>query len=250
VHLRSPRPRLSSLRRVANHLRRLDIAAYWTALALCVLAWVFLGIAEATHEPRLVYVERELMLLLRKPGAPHEAIGPSWLTDLWRDVTALGSVTVVTLTTLAVVGYLALSGLWRTAFVVVLAASGAGVLSSVLKATFQRARPDAALHFVEVTGASFPSGHTLAAAVMYPTLGALVAGVTKSRQIQIYVLCLALAASVLVGFSRVFLGVHYPSDVAAGLSVGFAWSIVCYVVLRALQRRGALRDPKRDPGPR
>jgi undecaprenyl-diphosphatase len=231
-------------------LRDGDIVSYWAALALCVLLWSFLEIAAATSEDRLVGVERDLMLALRRPGAPHEAIGPSWLVEAWRDVTALGSVTIVTLTTLAVVGHLLLNRLWRTAFVVVLAASGAGVLSSVLKATFQRARPEAALHFVEVTGASFPSGHTLAAAVMYPTLGALVAGVTKSRQVQIYVLCLALAASVLVGFSRVFLGVHYPSDVAGGLSVGFAWSIVCFVVLRALQRRGALRDPKRDPEPR
>ena len=87
---------------------------------------------------------------------------------------------------------------------------------------------------------SFPSVHSLMSAVVYLTLGALLARMVARRRLKFYVLTLAVTLTGLVGISRVYLGVHYPSDVLAGWCVGLSWASLCWLVGRKLQRQGAI----------
>jgi len=125
-------------------------------------------------------------------------------------------------------------------WLVAVAAGGGGVLSTVMKQLFGRDRPDIVSPLVAVTSPSFPSGHSMLAAIMYLTLGALLARFSARRRTKVYLIAVALFATLVVGASRVYLGVHYPSDVLAGWCAGLVWSLICWLVARYLQHRGTL----------
>ncbi|HKP34954.1 MAG TPA: phosphatase PAP2 family protein, partial [Sphingomicrobium sp.] len=152
-------------------------------------------------------------------------------------------VAVMTLMTLAVTGYLLLARKRNAAIAVLVAVPGGLILSTLLKLAFHRARPDLVPHGSVVYTASFPSGHSMMAAITYLTLGALLARVQGGVRIRIYLLTVAVFITVLVGVSRVYLGVHWPTDVAAGWAVGAAWALMCSLVIRRLQRRGDVEPP-------
>ena len=143
---------------------------------------------------------------------------------------------------LAVLGYLALAGHRRAAWLVAVASGGGLVVSTVLKAGFGRDRPDVVPHLAPAFTASFPSGHSMLAAVVYLTLGALLAVILPGRRIRAYALAVALVLVLLIGLSRVYLGVHYPSDVLAGWAAGLAWGALCGLVARWLATRGAIES--------
>ena len=162
------------------------------------------------------------------------------------DVTALGSVTVLSLVVLFVAGLFAALRRWREAGMLVLAAGGGVALSQALKALFGRARPDAALQLVDAINASFPSGHAMLSAVVWLTLGALTARFVQRRRVKVFALAGAALVTVLVGISRVYLGVHWPSDVLAGWSLGAAWALAWWLAAQALDRRWPV--PSVSPG--
>jgi undecaprenyl-diphosphatase len=174
--------------------------------------------------------DTSILLALRDPGDLSNPIGPAWLERAVRDVTSLGSTTVMTLITLCVSGFLFLSNRYTTGLLVLASISGGAVLSRLLKLGFDRARPDLIPHTVEVYTASFPSGHAMMAAITYLTLGALLASVQNNARVRAYVLIWSVSLTMLVGASRVFLGVHWPTDVLGGWCVGSAWALVCYEI--------------------
>src|SRR5207245_2521008 len=126
---------------------------------------------------------------------------------------------------------------------VVLATAGGGALSAGLKWWFGRKRPEIVPHLVNVGSASFPSGHSMLALVTYLTLGALLARFVARRRSRTYCVAVSLLLALLVGLSRVYLGVHYPTDVLAGWSAGLAWALPCWLVARYLQYRGKVKPP-------
>jgi undecaprenyl-diphosphatase len=162
-----------------------------------------------------------------------------------RDLTALGSFGVLALLTAAAVGYLVLAAKRHAAIAVLAAVAGGVVLSTALKLGFDRPRPDLVPHAVEVYTASFPSGHSMMAAVTYLTLGALLARVEGDWRLKLYWVGIALLLTLLVGFSRVYLGVHWPSDVLGGWALGATWALACWIVMQWLQRRGTV-EPSED----
>jgi undecaprenyl-diphosphatase len=162
------------------------------------------------------------------------------LAEVARDVTALGSTTVIVLVTGAVAGFLLLDRKYA-AMLFVVAATGSGfALSVALKGLFRRPRPEVVPHLMRVYYSSFPSGHSMMSAVVYLTLGALLARLVAKRRLKFYVLAVAVLLTGMVGVSRVYLGVHYPTDILAGWSAGLTWASLCWLVERRLQRRGAI----------
>jgi undecaprenyl-diphosphatase len=121
------------------------------------------------------------------------------------------------------------------------------LLSTLLKMGFDRPRPDLVPHGALVYTASFPSGHATLSAVVYLTLGALLARVQPRLVLKLYLLGLAILLTVMVGVSRVYLGVHWPTDVLAGWAVGAAWALLCWATALWLQRRGRVEGPGPAP---
>jgi undecaprenyl-diphosphatase len=206
--------------------------------------WLFIAIAGEVMEGETSAWDRRLLLALRNAADPATPWGPPWVQEMARDFTALGGVAVLSLMTFAAIGYLVLAGKRYAALAVFVAVAGGLILSTLLKLGFQRARPDLVPHGAFVYTASFPSGHSMMAAVTYLTLGALLARVEASIRMKIYLLSVAVILTVLVGVSRVYLGVHWPTDVAAGWAVGAAWALACSLVMRRLQRRGKVETSR------
>jgi undecaprenyl-diphosphatase len=218
-----------------------------TVLLLFLLAgstWGFIELADAVQEGETLAIDQALLLALRSPADPAAPLGPGWLAEMGRDITALGGVAVLMLLTLAVTVFMALRRLWHAAGLL-LAAVGSGILAStLLKAAFERPRPDLVPHGSYVSTASFPSGHSMMAAVVYLTLGALLARVEPDGRVKAFVLTSAVLLTLLVGISRVYLGVHWPTDVLAGWTVGAGWALLFWLIARALQRRGRVETDK------
>jgi undecaprenyl-diphosphatase len=225
---------------VRGQLRRVgrEWNAFTTILVLTGAIWGFVELADEVIEGDARPIDRSLLLALRAAGDTSDPLGPRWLEEMMRDFTALGGIGVLTLVTLVAVGYALLAGRRRLAVTVVVAVVGGIILSTAIKAGIDRPRPDLVTHDAYATSASFPSGHSMMAATVYLTLAALLMRFRSHRTSKAYVLAVALLLTVLVGVSRVYLGVHWPTDVLAGWSVGAAWAVLVSSIAAQLQRRG------------
>jgi undecaprenyl-diphosphatase len=211
--------------------------------------WMFIELADEVGEGEMRTVDQAVLLALREPADLSDPVGPPWLEEAIRDFTGLGSMAVLGLLTLAVCGFLLLDGKERVALLVFAAVGGGLLGGTLLKAGFQRPRPDLVPHRAVVSSSSFPSGHSMNAAATYLTLGALIARVQKRRRLRAFILSLAAFLTLLVGFSRVYLGVHWPTDGLAGWTAGGVWSFLGGLVALRLQRRGAIEKPGEDGEP-
>jgi len=206
----------------------------------CAAIWAFIEIAEGVSEGGSREFDKRLLLALRNRSDPADPIGPRWVEEMARDFTGLGGIGILGLITAASVVYLLMMRK-RNAAVLLGAAVGGGILLSALfKAGFDRPRPDLVSHLSLVYTTSFPSGHSMMSAVAYLTLGALLAQLHKGRAVQAFILAVAILITVLVGLSRVYLGVHWPTDVLAGWAAGAAWACLCWLVAQWFQKRGAV----------
>lgn len=207
-----------------------------------VSVWGFVELADEVVEGGTQAFDLWIMNQLRYPADPSRPIGPAWLVEAGQEITALGGIAVLLLFVLAVMGYLLRQRAYGALWLVLIATTGGTLLSFALKFFFGRERPDAVLHLVTVRSPSFPSGHAMLSAVVYLTLGALLTQVTPRKVDKIYFIIVAIVLTLLIGVSRVYLGVHYPTDVLAGWSVGLAWALLCWTVARILRRRGAVES--------
>ena len=204
----------------------------------------FLLVAHLLDRGFVRALDERLMLSLRNPANLGDAIGPPWLEGAVRDISALGSIAVLMLLSLAVISFLLIRRQRHAALLVLAAAGGGALLMGGLKEAFGRPRPRLVPHlFGDVATPSFPSGHALAAAAIYLTLAALVARLVEDRRSKAFVVSVALVLVLLIGFSRVYLGVHWPSDVLAGWTAGLSWAVACWIVMARLQKRGVVEKP-------
>jgi undecaprenyl-diphosphatase len=218
-------------------------------LSLCLVsmfAWGFVQLAGEVSEGDTTKLDRAILLALRNPNDLSDPIGPIWFEEAARDITGLGGHAILGLVSLAAVVYLLLARKRGAALLVVASVGGGMLLSSLLKLGFERPRPDLVPHGMRVYTASFPSGHAMLSAVTYLTLGALLARVEEDRRIKAFLLGLAIALTLLIGMSRIYLGVHWPSDVLGGWCGGAAWASLCWFVALQLQRRGELESGDRS----
>lgn len=207
----------------------------------CLCLWGFIELAEDAPGGEFLPRESAIMRGLRQSSDPGVPIGPAWTLEAARDITALGGATVLTLMTILVMGYLLLRRTYAAATLVLIATLGGYLLSDQLKIFFHRPRPTIVPHLAPVVSASFPSGHSMLSSIVYLTLGALLARTVAQRREKVYFIGTSLLLTFLIGFSRVYLGVHYPTDVLAGWSAGIAWALLCWSVAYTLQRRGAVK---------
>ena len=167
-----------------------------------------------------------------------------WLESAVRDVTALGGTMIITMVTLVTAGYLVISGKRHMALLILVAILGAVLLSFAIKAGVERPRPELFPHGTPVYTASFPSGHATGSAATYLTLGALLARYQRDRRLKIYLMSVAVLLTLMIGLSRLYLGVHWPTDVLAGWTLGSCWALLCWTVARQLQSTGAVEPPE------
>jgi undecaprenyl-diphosphatase len=210
------------------------IALVFVGAALLLLAFAVL--AEEVVEGDTHSLDVWLMSLFTVAGNPADRIGPDWFEEMVRDVTALGSYAFILVTVVIVGGYLLLVRKVDLAALMVGAIAGGMAISHLLKELFDRPRPDID-HAVRVFTASFPSGHATLSAVTFLTLAALLTRTRARRGVKIYFVAVAVILTILTGMSRIYLGVHYPSDVLAGWCVGSGWAILCWAAALLLQRR-------------
>ena len=244
--------------RAGGSLMELKQGSRWLALALGIsgrlglteagplitlsvvglLGWGFIELAGEVSEGSTLAFDRRLLLSLRNPADVADPLGPGWLEESARDITGLGGHVILGLITLATIAYLFMTRRRGAALLVLASVGGGMIVSTLLKLGFERPRPDLVPHATQVYTASFPSGHAMLSAVVFLTLGALLARVHKPRRVKLFFLSLAIVLTMLVGFSRVYLGVHWPSDVLAGWCVGAFWAGLCWYAALLLQRKG------------
>ncbi len=222
---------------------RMEFSVLLAGIIVAGGLWGFVELTEVARDTATHAFDTEILLFFREAGRPNDPIGPLWMEEAVRDVTALGSMIVLVMVTAVTIFYLLLVRRWRSALLVLVTVGGGQILSSVLKLGIDRPRPDLVSHLAQVQTLSFPSGHAMMAAVTYLTLGTMLAGIVPGRATKIYVLGVAVLVTLMVGVSRLYLGVHWPSDVLAGWCAGFAWAMLCWLVARRLLRRG---EPERS----
>ena len=231
---------LATLRRLISALLRsgrLEIAILGAALAAVVGLWIFGVLGAEVVEGDTGKFDERLLLACREPGDLAVPIGPRWTLQAARDLTGLGGVVGLSLLTAVIAGYLWLDRRFGLlTFLLTTVASGT-VLSLALKALFHRPRPEIVPHLSDIATASFPSGHAMLSSVVYLTLAAALARTAESIKLKCYYLGVAIALTGLIGCSRVYLGVHYPTDVLAGWSLGSAWVVICCLVAYFWRRR-------------
>ncbi len=206
-------------------------------LVVCVAGFLFVKLADEVREGETQRMDEWVLRSLRTPGDPAVPIGPRWLPEAARNLTALGSVSVLLLVVLAVAGFLALARLWLNLALVLGSSLGGLLWMVVLKRAFDRPRPTVVPPLTFETTASFPSGHAMMSAVVYLTLGMLLAQLCPRWWERVYVMSVAGIVTVIVGLTRLYLGVHYPTDVLGGWSVGLGWALVSGMGARALRVR-------------
>lgn len=233
-----PHPLSTLFTRLGRHELTLLILPGLAAAAL----WGFVALVDAVLEGEIRDIDSQLLLALRNPQDASDPRGPPWLEELMRDITAFGGTGPLAFITLAGIVYLLLRRRLRTAVFLFAAIAGGQVLSSVLKLGFDRPRPDLVPHGMTVYSASFPSGHAMMTAIVYLTLAALLARSETRKRLKAFLLLLAAWVTLMVGVSRVYLGVHWPSDVLGGWMIGSAWAACCWTLAVLLQRRGSLEE--------
>jgi undecaprenyl-diphosphatase len=201
-------------------------------------AWMFVELADDVLEGETASVDERLLLVLRVPNDTKDPVGPPWIEDIARDVTGLGGAGILTLLTLASAGFLAIQRSTHLAVYLLAAVTSGTIVSTLLKLGFDRPRPSLVPHGQIVYTSSFPSGHSMLSAVVFLTLGALVASGQTDMRMRVYLIGLAVFLTVLIGLSRVYLGVHWPTDVLAGWTAGAAWALLCWALAEQLRRRG------------
>lgn len=218
-------------------LGRIESRALILVIGAAAAIWAFFNIASEVREGDTLAIDRHILLALRNPADPSDPIGSRSFQEAMRDVTALGGTTVTILVTVVgVLAFLMHRRRWHAAILAVTVLL-ADISSEGLKALYGRPRPDLAPHGSFVYSASFPSGHSTLSAATFLTLAMLIASLEPNRGTKVMVYTLAMLLVIAVGVSRVYLAVHWPSDVLAGWCLGAAWALAAWTALLRFGRR-------------
>lgn len=218
---------------IVSHERA--VLAGW--LLIVAGTWLFFEVAESVSGGETQAFDERVVRMFRKPDQPQETIGPNWLAQFAREISALGSYSALVLVVSISMLFLSAAE-QKIALRTLIGATVSGyAVMMLLKLRFQRPRPEIVPHLADFHSSSFPSGHALMSAVVYVTLGFVLLRVIDNGRVRFVIMFTAILLTTLVGASRVFLGVHFPTDVLAGWSAGLVWSLLWLVGARRWQLR-------------
>ncbi len=225
-------------------LRNTDLLML-AALAIVVVGtWLTIELSDAVLDGSAQPYDDRVLAALRSPTDASRPMGPAWCAAMWTDISALGSGSVLSLVTIACAGALLMARRYRMLIVLALVVGGGSLLTLWMQAFFNRPRPPYAEMMPYIVTASFPSGHSMLSAVVYMTLAVLLARATSQRRFKVYFIVVGALTTLLVGVSRVYLGVHYPTDVLAGWWSGLTWAMFCWLIIYFLQQTRLVERPK------
>lgn len=211
-------------------LRELIIRLFLTFMACLVTGGIFALIASSIEDSWIIHFDKTLMAIIQSWEQP-------WLTAIMKTFTTIGSTPIVLLLTLiSFSGLLFLAHRKAQATLVLIVIAGTGMLNTTLKLIFKRERP----HFhrlIDIEGYSFPSGHTMLAFSLYGILAFLLWRTVRTRWSRIWLFCVALFMMNMIAISRIYLGVHYPSDIVGGFAASAFWLISATTVYGYVQRK-------------
>lgn len=219
------------IERLKSLLGKLETRTLVLLVALVGVPSLFMSIAGEVAEGETAALDRRLLLAFRSPGDASDPLGPRWFEESMRDVTAIGGFTLVTLLTVVATLLLLFHQRRREALIFAGTVILAYASSEVLKAFYDRDRPMLVAHGSIVYSQSFPSGHSTAAAATFLTLATVLASFETKRRSKALIYALAITGMIAVGVSRVYLGVHWPTDVLAGWALGASWALAAWIVL-------------------
>lgn len=229
------------MQRIKHHLTRIvsvaEARVWLTALLAAMVAYLLFELTGEVLEGETRAFDESVLLMLRDTSDLGMPVGPAWLTKVMLDITALGGVTVLTLLVALVVTYLALRRRFRTAAFVTVSILGGWALSSAMKLGIARPRPEVVQHLVEVSDMSFPSGHAMLSAITYLTLGAMLSRIEEQPSLRFFFPAVAVFLTLIIGLSRIYLGVHYPTDVLGGWAAGTVWACASWFAARRVLGR-------------
>lgn len=208
--------------------------------------WVFIEIADEVTEGSTQNFDQYILNSLRESENHSQPVGPVWLRPFFSDITALGGGVVLTFLMLLIGIYFFLVKNYRSLILVLIAGTGGGIIDTLLKEYFMRPRPDIIIRLTEASSYSFPSGHSMMSAVIYLSLAAILARNMAQIKLRVYIISVALFLTFIIGVSRIYLGVHYPTDVLAGWSAGLAWASLCWIVSWYFEQKATKKLKKKS----
>jgi len=210
-------------------------------IAIAALLVGFIGLASGVLSAATEPFDHAILQALRTEVS--DPYGPAWLERTVVNLSALGSAAVTSLIVCVGALFFLLDKRPRQAILLAGVTSLAALGMTGLKLLIGRERPTIVEHIEVIRGLSFPSGHTLIAAVLYPTLGMLIASNLRQRHLKVFVFVVAALLALIVGLTRVYIGVHYPSDVLGGWLLGLAFAIAAGLVVQSLKRQHIVERP-------
>ena len=230
---------MSRLEKTMDKLKRTNLKDYLpeyaTEIGIILLSlglYAFFKLTGGVFDGNTSDFDERVLLWFRNPSDWSDPLGPAWLEVVVRDVTALGGLVILGLLCVAACGYLWIRQQHKLALFIAVSVSSGSLLNGLLKELFSRPRPDIVPHETAAALSSFPSGHAMMSAVVYLTLGALLSLSTDDSRIKIYILSWSVFLTVMVGISRIYLGVHWPTDIIAGWIAGGTWALLSLLTYR------------------
>ncbi|MEO6094078.1 MAG: phosphatase PAP2 family protein [Novosphingobium sp.] len=201
------------------------------ALLASLFCWLgFAGVVVAVNAGATGGFDRVGLMIWRSPVVL-TPLGPVWLLEAVRDLTALGGVLLRNVFALGAVVALLFISLRREAALLALTIASGWLVDGAIKHAVGRPRPTIVPHLTEAGGSSFPSGHSFNSAVVYIAIALAFATLSTREAVRITIIGAALLASLVIAWSRVWLGVHFPSDVVAGWLGGAGWAFLAQALL-------------------
>jgi undecaprenyl-diphosphatase len=233
-------PLLDNVGRQIPKLKKLlkkEFLILFGCLFLLLFVWGGIELRDLFMVDRAMQFDEWMLLAFRDADNPQYLFGPYWVDEAVRDITALGGPAVLTFMIAIVTIYLLLQKKYKSALLVVVVTVGGLLISLLLKDLFLRERPDIVPALMVETSPSFPSGHSMLSAVIYLTLGSLLSRIETNPRIRVYIISIAILTAIMVGLTRIMLGVHFPTDVLVGWIVGFFWATLCWFFMMIMQEQ-------------